>query len=496
MTSFINILKNFKLTIFILTTVVYFTTAYFSEGYFHADEHFQIIEFANSKIEPYKTNELAWEYKAQIRPSLQPTIAYLFLKALPNFGITNPYTQTSFLRFLTALLALISIRLFIRKTENQIENKKLQIPYHFLSYFLWFLPLVSCRFSSETWSGLFFLNALTIVITNKTKPLVLGCFLAISFFFRYQIAFSIVGLFCWLLYEQKYSWQYFVKIAISFIGIICLNIILDSWFYQQFVFVPWNYFYSNIVQGVASSFGTNPWYYYLIKMGFAPGFITGIPMVLCLIVITIYKPKNMFVWCLIPFLFFHSIIQHKEERFLFPILYLFPICMVLVYEIFQKKIKFKSTLLKYSFLFLFIISNLIGLVAMTQKAAGNGNASITKHLHNNTQNKPFQLIYCNKANPYNPWLVLPLKFYAEKNISERKIENICQFNSSFLKKEQTNYLVLRKEDLNNSTCQEKLAQNNFILVAQSTPNWIDYLNNKYIRFYKPLENTLLLYKQK
>ena len=41
--------------------------AFFSKGYFHADEHFQLLEFANYALENQENP--IWEYQEKIRPS-------------------------------------------------------------------------------------------------------------------------------------------------------------------------------------------------------------------------------------------------------------------------------------------------------------------------------------------------------------------------------------------------------------------------------------------
>ena len=61
--------------------VIYMITAYVNYGYHHADELFQIIEYAGLKSETF-TPLVAWEYDVQIRPMLQPTICLGFLQLL------------------------------------------------------------------------------------------------------------------------------------------------------------------------------------------------------------------------------------------------------------------------------------------------------------------------------------------------------------------------------------------------------------------------------
>lgn len=90
-----NIVK-FHSRIFILALITYSIIAFYTDGYFHPDEHYQLIEFAGSKTGHTNENDLAWEYQEQMRPTLQPWIAYTILSVLKIFT-TNPFSQLFFL---------------------------------------------------------------------------------------------------------------------------------------------------------------------------------------------------------------------------------------------------------------------------------------------------------------------------------------------------------------------------------------------------------------
>jgi Alg9-like mannosyltransferase family. len=125
-------------------------SAIFTIGYYHPDEHYQIIEFAEMKLGHISPMDLPWEYQAGIRPMLQPFICYLSFKFLSFFGITDPYQLSLFLRLLTAFYAAVVVSSFVKNTQYLI-NPGLLLIYKPLSYFIWFIPFLSTRFSSETW---------------------------------------------------------------------------------------------------------------------------------------------------------------------------------------------------------------------------------------------------------------------------------------------------------------------------------------------------------
>ncbi len=484
--------------VLLLAAVIYITTAYNSHGFFHADEHYQIIEFAGLKLGTNSPDELAWEYKAHIRPAIQPTICFFVLKTLKSFTIENPYYQAFILRFLTAILSLLTIHFFVKQTEKQFDNLNIRKVYWYLSYFLWFIPLISVRFSSETWSGILFLLAMAIhyhSMPNTIKPYLLGIVLGFSFLFRFQIAFAIVGFVLWLFFIDKQRISYLLKMAVALLIILTFGILIDSWFYQEMVFTPWKYFYTTILDHTAPEFENYKWYYYVNKLVSYPSYFIGLPLAFAFIILIIYKPRNLLLWCVIPFMLVHSIVPHKEERFLFPVVFLFPAMLIIAYEKLIMLItnKLTSKILNYSFIAVFASVNLIGLVAMSQKSAGYGRMEITKYIHDNYKNKLINLTCCSWGNPYNPWHGFAVKFYREEKMTENRIDNLCELNDSLFAPNAENLLVIRKFDLKNLECKSMIAKNNFVEVIQSVPKWIQWLN----QIHKGLEDEsiLILYRR-
>lgn len=480
--------------VFFLAVITFVITAIESHGYYHGDEHYQIIEFSGIKLGTHSSDDLAWEFKKQIRPSLQPTICYFILKSSQLLGVDNPYSQAQILRISTAILALLIIQFFIKRTEHRIQNKKIRIYYHLLSYFLWFIPLLNVRFSSETWSNLFFILSISIYLNTKKnikKYFLLGICLGLSFLFKYQISFAIIGFMAWSIIIDKIPVKQLLIVSISFLTIFLLGFILDSWFYGNTVLTPWNYFYTNIVENVSSNFGTQPWYYYPIKTILSTGFIVGIPIFISLVLFIHKKPRNIFVWCLLPYITIHLIIPHKEERFLFFILYFVPFILIYIYQLYIETSKYK--ILKQILFTLFIMANITGITANILKSASNGKMEITKYIYDNFQNVDINLLHTSNSNPYDPWGNLPSKFYQQKNIVPKKIENISQLDSTMLQKDKLNLLIIEQSDYENKIYTDTISKLGFVELKRSVPVWIDYLNNNYRKFYHKNKRTLILY---
>jgi phosphatidylinositol glycan class B len=317
--------------IYLTGLIVFIITAIFSSGSYHFDEHFQILEFANYKLGNVTDHDLPWEFKARIRPTLQPTVAMLVIQCLNFIGIKNPFTYAMVLRLISALLSwivLVKLSNLLLKNFSSEKSKKIFLV---LSFFLWFVPLLSVRFSSENWSAITFFAAIYFILRfvdsktiSKTSQLIFaGLLLGFSFFFRFQIGFAIMGLFGWIVFVSRIKWKHISIIVLFAIVSVALCVYIDCWFYGEFQLTPFNYFKSNIIENKAADFGTSPWWFYIVS--YLNGAIPPISIFLSvLFFIGLYKnPKNIFVWSMVPFLLVHFIVGHKEMRFLFPMVFAF-----------------------------------------------------------------------------------------------------------------------------------------------------------------------------
>jgi phosphatidylinositol glycan class B len=316
--------------IFLSGLLVYLVTAYFSIGYNHPDEHFQILEFCNYKLGLSSASDLPWEFNERIRPALQPTLALLFIKFVKWFDCNSPFTQALLIRLITALLSwFVVCKLSLQLLKEFITDTG-KIIFLCLNFFLWFVPFLSVRYSSENYSSITFLAAVFFILINRNREqinykqiAIAGFLLGLSFFFRFQIAFALIGLFLWLVFIQRMSWKYFLVLFSSALiaSLICLYI--DYWFYGELVLTPFNYYYSNIIEHKAAGFGISPWYSYF------PWFIIQCVPPLSIFLILYFgigisrKTKDIFVFAFIPFLLGHLIVDHKELRFLFPMIFCF-----------------------------------------------------------------------------------------------------------------------------------------------------------------------------
>ncbi len=478
---------DFHTLIFILALLWYAVTAWYSKGYYHADEHYQIIEFAGAKLGTNSASEQAWEFEAASRQTIQPAMAYVIFSVLGFFHISDPYTKSFILRLLTTVIALLVIRFFVRTMLSSILERYRNI-FIFLSYFLWFVPAVNVRFSSETWSGLMFLLAVAMLHTHRIQEryryYIFGVIAGFGFLFRFQTAFLFLGLIIWLLVIQRITMKNILHIAFAGLLVQLAGVLIDFWFYGRFVLTTWEYFRMQIVEDVASEFGTEVWYFYLKKLFIAPFWPFGILTAVSLFLVLIRNPRNWLVWSILPFLIVHSIIPHKEVRFLLPLVNLLPFLLVFGLQNLDR-FKFKPIVsrlikpLQLAILVLFIVLNFIALAAMSLKPSGNGKMEISQFIAESYQEKPLRLIHCSWSSPYNPFESVPTKFYQRNNVEEIWITSLCQLNDSLLSDSKENLLVLRQIELKSQRCQQILNNYNTVELKRSIPVWIENLNAFY-----------------
>lgn len=489
----IKMTNNRRVYLLLFITVIYALTAYFSNGYHHPDEHYQIIEFAGLKAGWNDWVDMAWEYDAQIRPVLQPMIAFVVIELMSFVGTTDPFILAMCLRFLTAFFALFSICFFVRSFLPAID-KRYHTAYVILSFLLWFLPFVNVRFSSESWAGLTLMLSVALVYKSGLKDtffryIGIGILMGMSFEFRFQMALAIIGVLLWMIIVRKSNIRQLAGIFIGGLFVLVFCTLLDSWYYGEFVFTPYKYFEYNIVQDVASIFGISPWYYYFERILNAPTLIIGFIILCALIIVLVLDSKNLILWTIIPFLVIQSFIPHKELRFLFPIVNFTPFILVLAYQSISPKLKGQSVKTITHFLLLaLMIINSIGLIMMTFKPAGNGKAQMARYIR---EHYPEGVTVCCLISngPFSEgWgKGLTARFYIDKNIDLINISHVR--DNKVLKNKDLIYVLPKGLYFEREYC-ERIG---YSVRYQSIPRWIEMMNALYRVYYD--DALLILYSE-
>lgn len=472
--------------IYILGALIFLVTAIFSKGYHHFDEHFQILEFASLKLNLNTTDNMPWEYFTKMRSAIQPLLIVGLYKMFAVAGEPNPFLLATITRIFSAALSFIAILFFIKKFGNEIQNEKLKslLPYFF--FLLWFIVYDSVRFSSENWSGNFFLLGLCFAVNKKEVALknylLSGLLFGFAFLFRFQSAFLIAGFVLWLIAVKRGRIFYIAALLGAISVALFIGLLMDYWFYGEWTFTAWNYFDQNILQHKAANFGTAPWWFYGEEI-----FLNAIPpfslvYVLAFILFFIFYPRHVLTFALIPFLLAHSITEHKELRFLFPIVSFLPFVMLMAADTLNRKYNLSNSALKFSklFLVLFWVVNIPLLIIIMFRPADN---LIPLYEKVYDFNSPVTVYYINE-NPYHR--VLDIHFYKRENAEAVKAESISSVQNRGGTK---TLLALTSNEIPDHT--------KWKLVYMGVPIWLKDFNfngwidrTKFWRLYEMKERTI------
>jgi phosphatidylinositol glycan class B len=424
--------------------------AWFSLGYNHPDEHFQVLEFCNYKLGFSPATALPWEFKNRMRPSLLPYFMYVLARFFQWMGAYNPFTIGFILRLITGIASwFITCRLCVILFKN-FKTKEAQKLLVLMSLFLWFMPYLDVRYSSENISGLLLLYGVYLLLINKEKGresilayLMVGFLFGVSFFIRIQAGFALGGLAAWLIFVEKTKWKYLFIMALSAIIAIGLNILLDSKFYGELTFTPYNYYFQNITLHKAEGYGSYPWWWYLLE--FTIRVIPPLSLVLLVMFFAgVYKnPRSIMVWIIVPIIVLHSVIAHKEMRFLFPVTFVFFYLTALGFDYFFTKPSYIK-IHKY----IYIISLIIIIPAFLYRTFTPAALAVKydEYLYYHITKKN-TIMFSLRSEPDYEMADLIDNYYRNPNINSVLLDSIGQINSYMLNNHTDTAYYMNKKNL-------------------------------------------------
>lgn len=467
------IFQSIYINYFLCALFLSIVAAWFSVGYYHPDEHWQILEFANYKLGKTYSGTLPWEFRAQIRPALQVFIAYSVMKFLAFLGINNPFSIAFFLRLITGIITWFVTCKLVLFFMNDFKTKTSKKIFIGLSFFLWFIPYLSVRFSSENMAaGCFMLSIYLLLksynsLSKKNISYVcIGGLLALSFFFRFQMAFAFIGLAAWLLYFKQINFKNSVAVIFSFLLVSSVCVCIDKWFYGAWVFTPYKYYTENITHHVADKFGVSPWWQYFIFL--AKDLIVPFSLVLLYFFgVGWYKNKqHVFSFIVLVFFVAHMAVSHKETRFLFPLVFAFAYLTAKGIEFYLPKITTHKFLRVLSVMF--IIGN-VGMLLYRTLIPSQETVLFYKNIYT-TVTKPTKIISVRESMYSNE--ELKITFYRPKNIEEIIVKDIAELHT-YLKNNTTDTLFIFRKDLYDKDFPASYKSQR---ILASFPDWILFFN--------------------
>jgi hypothetical protein len=273
------------------------------------------------------------------------------------------------MRLISGILGWGALGLLSRAVFSHLgrDTRAFWITFLFSSFF--FLPQLHVRTSSESMSTAFLMLSLAVVLKilkvqhsaptsnhaehtnffNRPATLfaVLGGLLGVAFEARYQTAFAGLGLALWVFLRTPHKWACAVFGTLGGAAAILLGAFADRWGYGNGVFPAYRYAVVNLLEGKAASFGVSPWWDYFVsfrKSFVAPyggALVVGIVLsawVLLRPLFLLRKPAqereskqglatapqllaSALASLVVPFFLIHMFMGHKENRFLYPIVW-------------------------------------------------------------------------------------------------------------------------------------------------------------------------------
>ena len=302
--------------IIFLATFFRILSVIFSKGYGMHDDHFLIIEPAQSWVDNFDYND--WFNIPPPHSLFYTGLHFLFLKGFHTIGIYDPQVKVFFVRLLHALISLATI-IAGYKIANHYSGKKTARIVGLLLAIYWFMPFLSVRNLVEIACIPFLILAVWLLINNTPKKYFINCFIAgalcgFAFSIRYQTILFTGGLGLVLLFQKK--WRETILLAIgSLLIIILLEGVVDFFIWDKSFTAFAEYVRFNVSH--ANAYFTQPWYNYFLLLG---GIL--IPPISIFLFFGFFRSWKKYLILFLPsfiFLAFHSYFPNKQERFILPI---------------------------------------------------------------------------------------------------------------------------------------------------------------------------------
>ncbi|KAJ2945135.1 hypothetical protein O0L34_g9196 [Tuta absoluta] len=291
------------------------------------DEYWQTLEVAHKHAFGY--GALTWEWQKGIRSYLVPGIVTVLYTVLKYTGLDYPEAVIFLPRILQALLSTAADYSFYKWTGN----RKWAL---FLILTSWFWFYTSGRTLLQT------TETALVTIALSVFPFKSG---RLGYYEKESNKWLVIAAICtWVRPTSAPLWavlgaynifttnqgrlRLFVRTYVP-IGVVCGGalVALDSYFHGSLVVTPWEFFRANVLQDIASFYGTHPWHWYLTQGLPAVLGINLVPLVWAAATV-LRRPKENKTGVLLlaasaAHLALYSVIPHKEFRLALPLVPLF-----------------------------------------------------------------------------------------------------------------------------------------------------------------------------
>lgn len=350
-------------SIIFLGVVVRLIAVVCSKGFGMHDDHFLVIEAAQSWVDGTDYNN--WLPGSGTATPTGHSLFYvgvhfLIFKFFKLIGFDDIQLKMMVIRLLHAAFSLIIIWMGYRIAEK-LYNRKAAINVGLLLALFWFMPFLSVRNLVEFVCIPFLMLGMWQLIKDdnpKLKNVLLaGILLGVGFSIRFQTLFFVGGVLLALLILKKWRQFFFVSLGVA-LGFILLQGSIDLYIWGA----PFAEIKEYIIYNFHNpySYLTNPWFtYILLLLGVL---VPPVSIFLFFGFLRTWKKYLLFFLPVLIFLLAHSYFPNKQERFILPILPFFIILGVIGWQQFIESSIFwmkRKKIVKGSTIFFWIINILL-----------------------------------------------------------------------------------------------------------------------------------------
>lgn len=423
----------------------------FSKGFGMYDDHFLIIEQAQSWVD--KVNRSDWLPQLSINAT-PPGISYfytglhyLLFSLLEKTGIYDPQIKMYVVRLLHALYSLLTIYFGYRITEK-LTNERNAKQVGLLLALFWFWPFLSVRNLIEVVCIPMLIWATWLAVKNEKGNfwyyVWVGIVLGLAFNIRFQTLFFSGGFMLALLFQKR--WVQAVACGVGLM--ICAAVIQGGidWYVWHSPFIEFKGYITYNLKN-SQAFIVLPWYTYMLLLA---GIL--IPPVSFFLLAGFFVSYRKYILLFLPsfiFLVFHSYFPNKQERFILPIL---PFIMMLGTigwnELAERKgfdIKYRKAI-KYSWAF-FIGLNTLLLPVISVTYSKQNRIEAMRYLYGRGDVRNLIIETSNKAESVRSPLFYLHKWPAEYCITENtNVEQTVNMLKGKPVAEKPNYIIFYEDE--------------------------------------------------
>ncbi len=419
-----------------------FIAVIFSKGFGMFDDHFLVIESAQSWVDGTDYNDwLPWS-EGNKGPTghsfLYSGIHFVLFSLMKLFYIEDAQLKMFVIRLLHSLWSLLTIY-FGYKITQKISNDKNARSVGLLLALYWFFPWISVRNLVEVVIIPLLLWAIWILISNyynskiSLNYIFAGILLGLAFSTRFQSALFIIGIGLALI--TILNWRAIIGLIFGFVITTLVFQGVVDWilwgkpFSEMRVYIQYNIDHSN-------DYIVSSWYTYLLLIG---GILIP-PLSIMLFTGFIFTWRKHLLIFLPTFLFllFHSIFPNKQERFILTIIPFIIILGVIGWDNLSQKyamIRRNNKLITYFIIFFWVINMiLLPIISIhySKKARIEAMRYLSKYLASENDKLKYDKTYfVLMENSNASSATLPPEFYLEHWIRSYDVNVNCSIDSIY-----------------------------------------------------------------